>query len=82
MTLTTAEERLRGCLGKSRAPDEALARAQAMHLLTLPHVKAKRAWVYRCGFCRGWHITTRASGNLHMASVSRDDPWVPPRAEA
>ena len=71
------DAKVRSCLSKSRLSDEASARAVAMHMLGQGVWKGKRAWVYRCRECRGWHITTRASGNHLAASVSATDPWVP-----
>lgn len=69
----------RSCINKSRQPDEPTARAVAMHLLSSGVSVAKRAWVYPCRECRGWHITTTANGNHLRASVSASDPYVPPR---
>ncbi len=67
----------RGCLSKSRYSDEPLARAHAMHMLEAGLVTGEKAWVYRCGECAGWHITTRAGGNHLSAWVRADNAWVP-----
>lgn len=73
-----AEARVRSCTSKSRFSDEPAARAVAMHMLQSGVIETKRAWVYRCIECRGWHITTRAGGNHLSASVAATNPWVPP----
>lgn len=63
------------CLDKARQPDEATARAIAMHMLEAGLVKSRRAWVYACRFCRGWHVTTTfRPGN--GAAVSATNPWI------
>lgn len=70
-----AKERV--CLDKRRYSDEPAARAVAMHMLQTRWVGQKKAWVYGCEHCRGWHITSRGAGNHLAASVSPTNPWVP-----
>lgn len=67
----------RSCLDKARQPDEATARAVAMHMLATGIIKSRKAWVYACIHCRGWHVTTVAGGNYGGAAVSATNPWVP-----
>lgn len=67
----------RVCLDKRRYADEPAARAVAMHMLQTGRIEGKKAWVYGCEYCRGWHITSRAGGNHLSASVSATNPWVP-----
>lgn len=67
----------KGCLNKTRLADEATARATAMHMLERGFIKRTKAWVYPCGFCRGWHITTHGGGaNYGTAAVTVTDPYV------
>lgn len=81
--MLTASERIqRGCIDKVRQPDEATARARAMGMLQLGITKSRRAWVYPCRECRGWHITTTVNGNHASASVTATDPYVPSRWQA
>lgn len=50
-----------------------------MHMMQAGIVSVKRAWVYPCANCRGWHVTTKASGNHGRASVTPSNPWVAPQ---
>ena len=76
--MTPREAKHRSCLDKKRQPDEATARAVAMHMIATHIVSSKRAWVYSCVHCRGWHVTTTGGGaNTYAASVTATDPWVP-----
>jgi len=81
-TMSPADAVVRSCTSKSRFSDEPAARAVAMHMLQTGVIPTRRAWVYRCGECRGWHITSRGAGNHLSASVRADDPWVAPEFQA
>ena len=76
--MTAEEQRQKSCESKTRRPDEATARATAMHMIETGVITGKKAWVYRCVFCRGWHITSKGNGaNARAAAVTATDPWVP-----
>lgn len=49
----------RSCEGKRRIPDENSARAIGMAAAEQNNIKL---YVYRCRFCRGWHLTRNNNG--------------------
>lgn len=59
----------RVCAGKRRYPDEALARATAMHSLEeRPEVRV--LYVYHCDACRGWRLTKQRHGNRRAVTAA------------
>lgn len=59
MTLRPADARERSCTDKKRLASEAAARALASHLIGIGKFTGKKAWVYPCPHCRGFHITSK-----------------------
>lgn len=53
------------CNGKRRFVSEVEARAAAAVSLD-ERRDAERLWVYLCGHCSGWHITSRAHSTRYV----------------
>lgn len=56
----------RSCEGKRRLPDEITARAVGQHM---GERSGDKLFVYRCRFCRGWHLTKNARLNREQDAV-------------
>ena len=81
MSLTPAQKIAKGCTNKSRRADEAGARGLAQHMIQTGKLTGKRAWVYHCVHCRGWHVTSHSTGATRLtAHVTADDLYVEPIA--
>lgn len=81
MSLTPAQKIAKGCTNKSRRADEAGARGLAQHMIQTGKLTGKRAWVYSCKHCRGWHVTSHSTGATRLtAHVTADDLYVEPIA--
>lgn len=61
MTAPPKRRTLVVCESKHRHPDEATARAAAMHSIERHHNVAA-LYVYQCAECHGWHLTRRNHG--------------------
>ena len=83
MSLKPAEKVAKGCTNKTRRADEPSARGLAQHMIQTGKITGKRAWVYACVHCRGWHVTSHGTGaNRLTAHVTADDLYVEPIAGA
>lgn len=58
----THEDRARRCTGKHRWCDEVSARAGAIFAIE-QYKKVEKLWVYRCPYCKGWHLTSKEQFN-------------------
>lgn len=59
------------CAKKTRWPDEMSSRAGAMSSIER-FGGVDRLWIYRCPFCRGWHLSRNNAGRKWM--VTKDNP--------
>jgi hypothetical protein len=54
------------CAGKRRFVDETSAIAVGMVTLQEQCGNGKQLWIYSCGHCDGWHLTSKNNGRRYL----------------
>lgn len=80
--VSVAAIRERACEDKARLSDEAAARAVAMRQLQAGSFRGRKAWVYACGWCRGFHITSKYQTGNRPGAVTAENALVTVKTEA